>query len=680
MRVSRRLAVLLGVILVTGSWGFAQGVGGTRGTEKVEVAAVANANSAAMPASDEAPPEPAPAAPAQAGAGTSDDAAAPARLIPSTAGPLGLFTLETADMLPKRGWSVAGYANKFSRMPGSVTVLNFGLNFGVGITDWLNFYVDFEPYRHTHVSGPGQLSLRSPLANPVFPNTIYRTLLPGATPAYVEDYPFASDNGGGVGEVAFGLKFGLLSQRRGHPFGLSIRNDFIIPTRTSLATLLDNGTQSGEFNYLLSAAVSRNWSDIVTLTFNFGARFARDPNDGGVQLLTQANQLRMGGGFILLPQNRIQFMSEFTGVVFVGDSTPNNSFGVRNPLDGVWGFRLYPTENLAMDLGYRHMLNLDNAQDRHGFVIKLGYAHQPAPPPPPSNRQPVATCSVNPAAIITGSTDPVNITATASDPDGDTLVYSWSASGGMVQGAGAQVRWLPGGAGPGNYRVSVTVSDNRGGTAACTADVRVDPRPNRPPTVTVTGDRPTVLVGERVRFTASCTDPDGDPLTYTWRTNGGQIVGSGASVELDTSGLAPGSYTATVRCEDGRGGAADASAAVQVQAPPPPPMASKINQCDFRGVNSARVDNVCKRLLDDVALRLQNDPRATVVIVGYADPRERQPGTLAGTRANNTVSYLATDRGVDRARMSTRTGSGQAGAGAANRRVDIIWVPAGAAY
>jgi outer membrane protein OmpA-like peptidoglycan-associated protein len=334
-----------------------------------------------------------------------------------------------------------------------------------------------------------------------------------------------------------------------------------------------------------------------------------------------------------------------------------------------------------MDLGYRHMLNLGNAQDRHGFVIKMGYAHHPAPPPPPPpNRQPLASCSLNPAVVIAGSTDAVNITATASDPDGDTLVYSWSANGGAVQGAGAQVRWLPAGLAPGNYRVSLSVSDGRGGTAACTADVRVDPRPNRPPTVTVTGDRPTVLVGERVRFTASCTDPDGDPLTYTWRTNGGQIVGAGAAVQLDTTGLAPGAYTVTVRCEDGRGGASDASATAQVQAPPPPPMASKINQCDFRALNSARVDNVCKRLLDDVALRLQNDPRATVVIVGYADPRERQPGTLAGTRASNAVNYLATDRGVDRTRMSTRTGTGQAGAGAANRRVDIIWVPAGATY
>src|SRR6185295_14175700 len=140
--------------------------------------------------------------------------------------------------------------------------------------------------------------------------------------------------------------------------------------------------------------------------------------------------------------------------------------------------------------------------------------------------------------------------------------------------------------------------------------------------VSLAPDRPSVLVGERDRFTATAMDPDGDPLTYTWRTNGGMLLAAGAPNlnDLDTTGVTPGPYTVTVRVEDGRGGAADASATIQVTAPPPPPQASRISGCDFGALNSARVDNVCKRVLDDVALRLQNDPRARVVIVGFADP------------------------------------------------------------
>ena len=112
---------------------------------------------------------------------------------------------------------------------------------------------------------------------------------------------------------------------------------------------------------------------------------------------------------------------------------------------------------------------------------------------------------------------------------------------------------------------------------------------------------------------------------------------------------------------------------------PPPPQASKINQCLFGNPLSTRIDNVCKRILDDVALRLQNEPRATTVIIGYSDPKERKPEKVAGDRASNAVKYLG-EKGINTSRITTRTGSGQAGADKQNRRIDIIWVPEGATY
>jgi outer membrane protein OmpA-like peptidoglycan-associated protein len=91
------------------------------------------------------------------------------------------------------------------------------------------------------------------------------------------------------------------------------------------------------------------------------------------------------------------------------------------------------------------------------------------------------------------------------------------------------------------------------------------------------------------------------------------------------------------------------------------------------------VDNVCKRVLDDVALRLQNDPKGTVVIVAYADPKEHRADKLSMARGNAAVKYL-TDKGIDASRVSVRPGTGQSGAGAANRRMEITWVPAGATF
>jgi outer membrane protein OmpA-like peptidoglycan-associated protein len=187
-----------------------------------------------------------------------------------------------------------------------------------------------------------------------------------------------------------------------------------------------------------------------------------------------------------------------------------------------------------------------------------------------------------------------------------------------------------------------------------------------------------VLTGERVRVTGSGSDPDGETLTYTWRSNGGQIVGSGANVQLDTTGLAPGRYTVTGRVEDPRGAAADCSVGVEVRSLPPQPQASKISECFFRS-GSARVDNVCKRVLDDVAVRLQNAPRDRVVLIGYADPKEPRAARLSQSRADAAKKYLA-EKGIADSRVDVRVAGGQAGADKQNRRVDVIYVPEGATY
>jgi outer membrane protein OmpA-like peptidoglycan-associated protein len=225
----------------------------------------------------------------------------------------------------------------------------------------------------------------------------------------------------------------------------------------------------------------------------------------------------------------------------------------------------------------------------------------------------------------------------------------------------------------------VRVSDSRGGTADCSVDIRVEPRPNRAPSLTCSAERSSVLAGERVRIRGEASDPDGDQLTYSWRASSGQIIGSGSSVQLDTSGLAPGRYTVTGRVEDGRGGGADCSTAVAVEAPPAPPQASKLNECFFRA-GSARVDNVCKRILDDVALRINRDSNGRVVLVGFADPNEPRAAQLGADRVAQVARYME-EKGITGSRLERRTGTGQAaGAAKENRRLDIIWLPAGATF
>lgn len=610
--------------------------------------------------------------------------------MPATTGTLGLFTVESGETLPAKGYSFSAFGDKFSRAPGSVSVLSLGWSFAVGVADRVNLYVQMDPHRHVHIGNPSQLSLDTPPFGQPFGNTFYRPVGSGA-PGYVEDFPFAFANGGGIGELTVGIKFNLLSELRGNPFSLSLRNDFFIPTRSKFSDLLDDEVQTGVFDYNVGLAANKTlFNHSLVALLNWDYRFTKDPHFSLLNMqtntvqpvsITLGDQMKVGAGFLLFPERRLQIMTEYTGLIFVGDHTPNTTLGPRDPVDGVWGVRFYPAKWMAVDAGYRYMLNLSQVKDRNGFVVKVGVVNWPEKEKAPDVL--TAACSVDKNAVMQDAGEQVGASVRATDSYNHPLNYTWTATGGQIVGSGPDVRWNSTGVGPGSYTITARVDDGQGNTQSCSEDVAVTPKPISPPTMTCSVDRSSVLTGERVNVSANVNDQSGTPLTYNWRTTGGQIVGSGATVQLDTSGLAPGSYTVTGRVENGKGGAADCTTNLAVQAPPPPPQASKLNECSFTAT-SARVDNVCKRILDDVALRLQNDPKGHVVIIGYSAPAtgkvaERRADKLAKDRAANSQKYIG-QKGVAESRVEVRSATGQVGGGKENHRVDIIWVPEGASY
>ena len=314
-----------------------------------------------------------------------------------------------------------------------------------------------------------------------------------------------------------------------------------------------------------------------------------------------------------------------------------------------------------------------------GLVLRFGMKE--TAPPPPTNRPPIAACSVNPASVFAGSADAVTLHVNASDPDNDTLSYSYTATGGTIEGTGADGRWSPAGLAAGTYTATAKVDDGKGGTASCSADLKVEPKPNQNPVISCTTDRSPIMPGERTGITSTASDPDGDPLTYTYSATAGQVSGDGAKATFDSTGLQAGSYAVKCGVSDGKGGTAESSTNVDVQQPPPPPQASKAGDCGYNAVGASRFDNACKRVGDDVALRLKNDPTAKLVIVGYADAKEPKAAKLAQARADGAKKYLG-EKGIDAARISTRVGeaSKEKGQEKANRRVDFVIVPEGATY
>jgi outer membrane protein OmpA-like peptidoglycan-associated protein len=213
------------------------------------------------------------------------------------------------------------------------------------------------------------------------------------------------------------------------------------------------------------------------------------------------------------------------------------------------------------------------------------------------------------------------------------------------------------------------------------------PAANRPPTVSVSCERPVILPGEKVRCRATAADPDGDPLTYQWSASACVISGNGAEATLDCTGAATGAaVTVRVAVSDGRGGNAEASTQVRVEAPAKKAEAQTL--CDSSGFprNMARLNNIDKACLDDVASRLRQDPRSRVLVIGHADKAEKTPEVIARKRAEAIKEYLVKQRGVDEARISVRSAAAgrpvdtgaTAKARAKNRRVEVVFAPEGA--
>jgi outer membrane protein OmpA-like peptidoglycan-associated protein len=659
----------------------------------------------APPVATASPAKPAKPAPKPQRSSTNDDSEHVPKYVPMPAldGNPGLFTLETGETLPPGAVDLSIGVNKFSRMPGNITVLQTVPGFGMGFNRWFSVFFQVDADEHIHEDQPSQLSLsNATLGFPQYRNTIYRSILPGTgiAPAYVEDYPFASHNGGGVGELDLGFKIGLLSEKRGKPFSLSIRNDFFIPTQSGLSDLLRNEVQYGRFNYGIGLEASKTIlhnSLLVTLNWSYryrpGEKFSTidllnlpgpptAPTPISPAVLNLSDEIGVGAGMLVFPGKRLQIITEYTGLIYVRSGIQNTTFGGRDPVDTTTGIRIYPIRRIALDVGYRYSLSLLNHQDRNGFIVKLAGAYWPEKPREPD--QLTSSCSADKSSVVEGSNEAVQTTATATDSWGHPLTYTWTANGGKItNGSSPYARWDSEGVAPGTYTLSLRVDDGAGKTSTCSTNVRVDAKPKPPaPTMSCSADRSSVTAGERAQITATVNDQSNTALRYSWQANGGQIVNaseSSSSVQFDTSGLVPGTYIITGRVENGAGGAADCSTSVTVEQPPAPPQASKISDCSFTP-GSARADNVCKRVLDDAAVRLQSDPKAKVVLVGFADPKEPGAAKLASRRADEARKYLAGKQGIDGSRVDVRSSTGAAGTGKENRRVDVVLVPDGATY
>jgi hypothetical protein len=153
------------------------------------------------------------------------------------------------------------------------------------------------------------------------------------------------------------------------------------------------------------------------------------------------------------------------------------------------------------------------------------------------------------------------ISCVASDADGDSLSYDWTATGGTITGEGSTISWIAPSA-EGDYIIAVTVSDGKGGTASDSCTI---PVANAPPQISSLNPSTTSVALEgSCTITCTASDADGDSLNYDWTATVGTITGEGSTITW-IAPSAEGDYIIAVTVSDGKGGTVSDTCEITVE-------------------------------------------------------------------------------------------------------------------
>jgi PKD repeat protein len=170
----------------------------------------------------------------------------------------------------------------------------------------------------------------------------------------------------------------------------------------------------------------------------------------------------------------------------------------------------------------------------------------------------VVITNATPTASFTSTVSDLkaDFTSTSTDPDGTIVNYVWDFGDGPAGSGATPTHVYPTG---GTYPVTLTVTDNNGGTnATINGSVTVtDPPPNIPPTASFTSS----VAGRTATITSTSTDVDGTIVSYVWNF-GDTTSGTGASNQHPYTN--PGVYPVSLTVTDDDGDTATTGANITI--------------------------------------------------------------------------------------------------------------------
>ena len=298
----------------------------------------------------------------------------------------------------------------------------------------------------------------------------------------------------------------------------------------------------------------------------------------------------------------------------IGNAFVGSEFGdaTRTGPDGYYKFEHVPLGANGADRAWKVTADPDDFDAQTKFVTvradqtsRLDFEFGEVVPRPPD----AVDDSLTIAEDTAGS---VNVLTNDTDPDGDTLTVTGStngAHGGVSCAAGGSCTYTPAANYNGPDSFTYTISDGHNGTDTATVNVAVTPVNDPPDAVDDSLTTPEDNAGS-VNVLGNDTDPDGDGLTVTGKTNGAHgtanCTAAGACTYTPAANYnGPDSFTYTI--SDGHGGTDTATVNVTISPVNDPPDAA-----------------------DDTLTTSADTPGSVGVLANDTDP-EHDPLVVTGT-------------------------------------------------
>jgi hypothetical protein len=532
-------------------------------------------------------------------------------------GATGLFTVYDGQTLRKGEYTFSIAYSNFDRDPGNVDITEVPISFQIGVSDHLEFFFNTDAYRAMKVNSPLNLSgFRLPnskvliggvptnpgaiiLAPNGIPNIaglgIFRpdgrqpfvqypyvggsagnyfpfiatlgapvaggngadlfpgvgspagSILPGLfwgtvplnpsgvaplvftnSPAYLPDAPFLNRE---FGESAFstfsaGAKWRWTGPN--NPIGIGIIPFFRWYTDhasdpsgfNQLQRGASPGGNRGDIGvYFFADARLRKWLNLsANAGYIYNSSVKGEFPSGTFTLLDRPDEFQTAIG-LDFPVNRyFQPIGEIRSTRYVGGRTPNAL--EQHPIDALVGFRLFPARWISLGFWYRYNANEQDFESFDDSGTSTVTIFRPAITGGPAAQTITNTFSFQ---------DLRGIFPFSTDPHGFGFQFTMGRRN--DRGTIAPLNQ------PANVE-SVDLGDN---------EIVLGCPPGYRPEGGRCDDSQTVSVKTTAR------DPENDTLIYNYTVSGGRIVGQGANVNWDLSGVKPGTYTVTAGVDDGCG-------------------------------------------------------------------------------------------------------------------------------